>query len=73
MKEAINIILIFSLHSDSCVQILLLVWDPDYCTATATVTATVTATSTATATDLEGHLSNEVPLFETGRHRVTNS
>ena len=71
MKEVINIILIFSLHSDTCVQILLLVWDPDYCTATATVTATVTAT--ATTTDLEGHLSNEVPLFENGRHRVTNS
>ena len=30
IKEAISIILTFSLHSDSCVRILLLVWEPDY-------------------------------------------
>ena len=28
IKETMNIILTFSLHSDSCVRVMLLVWEP---------------------------------------------
>ena len=30
IKEAIHVILTFSLHLDSCVWIQLLIWEPDY-------------------------------------------